>query len=100
MLKLNYDNFEKEVIKSNKTVVVDFWAEWCGPCKMLAPELEEFSRLNPEITVGKVNIDEETPLAINYNVEVIPTLIIFKNGKEVKRSVGFIKKEEINEFVK
>ena len=99
MLKLDATNFEKEVLNYQGTVIVDFWAEWCGPCRMLAPELESFAEENTEIKVGKVNIDEETPLAIKYRVEVIPTLIVFKDGKEVNRSMGYVRKEEIKSLI-
>ena len=99
MLKLDATNFEKEVLNYQGTVIVDFWAEWCGPCRMLAPELEAFAEENTEIKVGKVNIDEETPLAIKYRVEVIPTLIVFKDGKEVNRSMGYVRKEEIKSLI-
>lgn len=99
MLKLDGTNFEKEVLNSEQTVIVDFWAEWCGPCRMLAPELEAFANENTDIKVGKVNIDDETPLAIQYKVEVIPTLIVFKNGKEVNRSIGYVKKEQIKSLI-
>lgn len=99
MLKLDGTNFEKEVLNSEQTVIVDFWAEWCGPCRMLAPELEAFANENTDIKVGKVNIDDETPLAIQYRVEVIPTLIVFKNGKEVNRSIGYVKKEQIKSLI-
>lgn len=99
MLKLNNENFEK-TIAENQVVLVDFWAEWCGPCKMLAPELDAFNEKQAnKITVGKVNIDECVNIAIEHKVEVIPTLILFKNGKEVKRSVGLIKAQEIANFV-
>ena len=99
MLKLDGTNFEKEVLNSEQTVIVDFWAEWCGPCRMLAPELEAFANENTDIKVGKVNIDDETPLAIQYKVEVIPTIIVFKNGKEVNRSIGYVKKEQIKSLI-
>ena len=79
MLELTDKNFEQEVIKSEIPVLVDFWATWCGPCKMLAPELEEFAKeFDGKIKVGKVNIDDYTPIALQYGIEVIPTLLLFK----------------------
>lgn len=98
MLELTDKNFEQEVIKSEIPVLVDFWATWCGPCKMLAPELEEFAKeFDGKIKVGKVNIDDYTPIALQYGIEVIPTLLLFKGGKIEKKSVGYISKKEMME---
>ena len=95
-LKLNSENFEKEVLNSDKPVLVDFYADWCGPCKMMAPVVEELaSELVERAKVGKINVDENSDIAVEYNVMSIPTLIIFKNGKEEKRLVGVRDKEEI-----
>ena len=81
-------NFEEEVLKSDKPVLVDFWATWCGPCKMLGPIVEEIANENDDIKVGKVNVDEESELATQFAVMSIPTLILFENGKPVKQMVG------------
>ncbi len=98
MLELTNINFEKEVIQSEIPVLVDFWATWCGPCKMLAPELEQFAKeYEGKIKVAKLNIDDYTPVALQYGIEVIPTLLLFKNGKVEKKSVGFISKKEMIE---
>ncbi len=99
-LKLNSENFEKEVLNSDQAVLVDFYADWCGPCKMMAPVIEELAEeLQGKAKVGKINIDENTNIAVKYDVMSIPTLIIFKDGKEVKRFVGVRDKEELlNEF--
>ena len=96
MLELTYINFENEFIKSEIPVLVDFWATWCGPCKMLAPELEAFAKeTEGKIKVAKLNIDDYTPLAIQQGIQVIPTLLLFKNGKVEKKSVGYISKAEM-----
>ena len=93
---LGAKNFTDEVEKSELPVLVDFWASWCGPCKMLSPIVDEIAKeFDGKIKVGKVNIDDELGLAIKFGVEVIPTLILFKDGKEVKRTVGYFKKEEV-----
>lgn len=100
LINVNTDNFEEEVLGAEQTVLLDFWAEWCGPCMMLAPVLHEVAEENADITVGKVNVDEEPALAQAYGISSIPTLVVIKNGKEVKRSVGVIPKAKIEELVK
>lgn len=99
-LNLSSENFEKEVLNSNEPVLVDFYADWCGPCKMMAPVVEELAgELQGKARVGKINVDENQDLAMEYNVMSIPTLIIFKNGKEAKRFIGVRDKNELlNEF--
>ena len=100
-IKLTTENFENEVMGSEIPVLVDFWASWCGPCRMLAPVLEEIAReYDGKVKVGKVNVDEEPALATAYNVSVIPTHIIFKGGIVQKTSVGFRPKEEIEAMLK
>lgn len=95
-IKLSSENFEKEVLKSEKPVLVDFYADWCGPCNAMAPVIEELAtELDGKAKVGKINVDENSDIAVEYNVMSIPTLIIFKNGKEEKRLVGLRDKEEL-----
>lgn len=99
-ITLTQDNFEQEVLKSDKPVLVDFWASWCGPCKMVSPIVEQIADENADIKVGKVNVDEQDALASKYGVSAIPTLVAFRNGEEVQRSVGFAPKEKILALVK
>ena len=95
-IKFNSENFEEEVLKSEKTVLVDFYADWCGPCNAMAPVIEELAKeLEGKVKVGKINVDENPDIAVEYNVMSIPTLIVFKNGKEEKRLVGLRNKEEL-----
>lgn len=97
-MEFNSENFEKEVLNESKTVLVDFYADWCGPCKMMAPIIEEVGK-QIQGKVGKVNVDKNQDLAMKYNIISIPTIIIFKEGKEVKRFVGLRDKNELlNEF--
>ncbi len=94
--KFTVDNFEVEVLNSDKPVLVDFYADWCGPCKMMAPVIEEVAKeLDGKAKVGKLNVDDNQELAIKYAVMSIPTLIIFKDGKEAKRFVGVRSKSEL-----
>lgn len=97
-LNLNKDNFEKSI--ANGVAIVDFWAEWCGPCKMQLPIIEEFSsEMEGKATIGKVNVDEELELAQSFGIQSIPTLILFKDGKPVKKLVGLHSKESLYEEV-
>lgn len=99
VLNINKNDFQSIVLESKEPVVVDFWASWCGPCRMFLPIVEEFAQENPHVKVGKVNVDEEGELAKQFRVMTIPTLLVFKDGKVIKRSVGVISKEEIEEFI-
>ena len=101
ILHITEENFEKEVLQSKEPVVVDFWASWCGPCKALAPILEEVdAELAGTVKVAKINIDEEEELAAQFRVMSIPTLLLFKNGEVVNKSVGLAPKEEVVAFAK
>ena len=93
-------DFEAEVLKSDKTVLVDFWAVWCGPCRMLSPVVDQVAEENPNIKVCKVNVDEEQQRAIKYGVMSIPSLLVFKGGELVNQSVGVIPKEEVLNLIK
>nr|MBQ8253119.1 thioredoxin [Lachnospiraceae bacterium] len=92
---ITMDNYEQEVVKCEKTVVLDFWASWCGPCRMFTPIIEKFAEDNPDVVVGKVNIDEQGALTEQFSIMSVPTLVIMKEGKVVKKSTGVIQKEAI-----
>lgn len=88
-------NFETEVLRSADTVLLDFWATWCGPCRMVAPIVEEIAAENPGITLGKINVDEEMELATQFGIVSIPTLVVMKDGQMVNKAVGYAPKKEI-----
>lgn len=94
-ITITKDNFEKEVLKSDKPVLVDFFATWCGPCKALMPTVDEIANEHPEIKVGKVDVDEEMELARQFKVFSVPTLMVFKDGKVLKQMLGVQTKEQI-----
>ena len=100
VIKVNDDTFEQEVLKSSIPVLIDFYADWCGPCKMLSPTVDEVAAENDDIKVVKVNVDESQNVAIKYQVMSIPTLVVIKNGNEINRSVGVIDKAEILSMIK
>lgn len=97
-IKITKENFDLEVLKSEKSVLLDFYANWCGPCKMIAPILEEISSENEDIKIGKINVDEEGELARAFGITSIPCLILMENGKEVRRSLGYRPKEDVMLF--
>ena len=96
---LTKDNFENEVMKAEMPVLIDFWATWCGPCKMIAPIIKEIADERDDIKVCKVNVDDEPELAAAFNISSIPTLAVVKDGKIVNTSVGYKPKEEILELI-
>ena len=100
ILTITKDNFEAEVLKSDKPVLLDFWAEWCGPCRMMTPILNEVARETTRPKIGKVNVDEQPELAATFNIRNIPTLAVIKNGKVVQRSVGVQSKASILAMLK
>ncbi|MGB8452494.1 MAG: thioredoxin [Anaerocolumna sp.] len=95
ILTITKDNFDSEVINSDKPVLLDFWASWCGPCKMVSPVVDEIANENETIKVGKINVDEESELAQNYKIMSIPTLLVIKDGKVYNSSIGVQSKKNI-----
>ena len=99
MLEITNANFESEVINSDKPVLLDFWAEWCGPCRMLAPTVEAIANERDDIKVGKINVDNEDRLAVSFGIDSIPTLIIVKNGEIAGKLVGYNSKTIVETFI-
>ena len=97
---LTKENFEQEVLKADKPVLVDFWAEWCGPCQMMLPVIEELAKEQTEIKVCKVNVDEQMELARQYRVMSIPTFLVFKNGEIIAQTLGTQPKEKLLELIR
>ncbi|MEE1075245.1 MAG: thioredoxin [Acutalibacteraceae bacterium] len=95
ILKVTKENFQNDIIESQKTVLLDFYADWCGPCKMLSPIVEEIAEENPQYLVGKINVDNEPELAAAFSVQSIPLLVVMKNGKIAGQVVGYRPKEQI-----
>ena len=100
IMKVTSANFEEEVLNSDKTVLIDFYADWCGPCKAFSPVVESVANENEDIKVVKVNVDDAQDLAIKYQVMSIPTTVVIKNGQEVNRAVGMMSKSDLVEMVK
>lgn len=100
-LKITKENFESEVLRSEKPVLLDFWADWCGPCRMLAPVIAEIAEeYAGTVKVGKVNVDEQMELAMQYRVSSIPTVLLFRNGKVAGTSIGYVSKGKLLELLK
>ena len=100
VMKVTSANFEEEVLNSDKTVLIDFYADWCGPCKMFSPIVESVAEENEDIKVVKIDVDNAQDLAIKYQIMSIPTIVVIKNGQEVNRNVGVVSKSQILEMVK
>lgn len=99
VLKITDENFESEVLKSNQTVIVDFYADWCGPCKMQSPIIDAIANEISNIKVGKINVDENPNLAVKYDIMSIPTILILKGGQVAKEFVGLTDKEIIKKYL-
>ena len=95
VLKITKDNFQEEVMQSGKTVLLDFWADWCGPCRAVGPVIDEIAGERPDIKVGKVNVEEQRELAASFRVMSIPALVVIRDGKVVNQAVGARPKQEI-----
>ncbi len=99
LVHITKENFEQLVLQSPKKVLLDFWAPWCGPCKMIAPHLDEIAAEDASIVIGKINVDEEMPLAAQFGITSIPTLILMENGQVVKQTLGYRPKADILKFL-
>ena len=95
VITVTKENFQEQVLNASNTVLLDFWATWCGPCRMVAPIVEEIAAENAGITLGKINVDEEMELAMRFGITSIPTLVVMKDGQMVNKAIGYAPKKEI-----
>ena len=95
IISVNKDNFEQQVLNAQGLVLLDFWATWCGPCKMIAPYVEEVAQERADVTVGKIDVDQDPQLAAQFGITSIPTLVVMENGKEFTRALGYRPKQDI-----
>ena len=100
MLTITKDNFNTEVLEADQPVLLDFWATWCGPCRMFAPILSQFAEKHPEIKVGKVDVDEQPALAMQHRIMSIPSLILYRNGRIEKTAVGAMRPDALENWIK
>ena len=99
VIEITKENFETEVLRSAQPVLLDFWAPWCGPCRMVGPIVEEIAQEREDIAVGKINVDEEVELAMEFGVASIPTLVVVERGKVMNKAIGYMPKAEIEELL-
>lgn len=99
VINITKDNFQQEVVAASQTVLVDFWATWCGPCQMMGPILEELATKHSEIKVGKINVDEQPELATHFQIDAIPALMVFKGGKAAAQTVGLQPIENLEQLL-
>ena len=95
VITVTKENFQEQVLNASNTVLLDFWATWCGPCRMVAPIVEEIAAENPGVTLGKINVDKEMELAMQFGITSIPTLVVMKDGQMVNKAIGYAPKKEI-----
>jgi len=100
IIAITKENFESQVLQAKGQVLLDFWAPWCGPCQMIAPAIEEIAQENEQLTVGKINVDEQVELALRYGITSIPTLLVVENGQVTQKAIGYRAKASIEQMLK